>query len=138
MIVSHDTLFLDKVITDVIHYESRKLVYYHGNLTHFVKIHPEARYYYELSQSTLKFKFPTPERLEGINSTTRAVLKLDNSTYTYPGASKPTLVDINVKLCLGSRVAVLGAYFTLVCLERFYIYIYIYGFMVSSCYHHDH
>jgi hypothetical protein len=48
--------------TDVIHYETRKLVYYHGNLTHFVEIHPEARYYYELESSTLVFKFPVPER----------------------------------------------------------------------------
>ena len=34
---------------------------------------------------------------------------MDNITYTYPGATKPTLVNISVKLCLGSRVAVLGA-----------------------------
>lgn len=109
LIVSHDTQFLDNVITDVIHYESRKLVYYHGNLTHFVSIHPEAKYYYDLESSTMSFKFPTPGRLEGINSTTRAVMKMDNITYTYPGASKPQLVDVNVKLCLSSRIAVLGA-----------------------------
>jgi elongation factor 3 len=48
-------------------------VYYHGNLTHFVEIHPEAKYYYELQSSTLVFKFPVPERLDGIASTTRSV-----------------------------------------------------------------
>ena len=48
-------------------------MYYHGNLTHFVEIHPEAKYYYELESSTLVFKFPTPERLDGIASTTRSV-----------------------------------------------------------------
>eukprot|EP01034_Spumella_vulgaris_P022426 gene22426-28551_t len=109
LIVSHDTVFLDNVVTDIIHYETRKLVYYHGNLTHFVAIHPEARYYYELEGNTLSFKFPTPERLDGINSVTRTVLKMDHITYTYPGAAKPTLNDCSVKLCLGSRVAVLGA-----------------------------
>ena len=31
---------MDAVLTDVIHYENRKLVYYHGNLTHFVETHP--------------------------------------------------------------------------------------------------
>lgn len=41
LIVSHDTAFLDQVISDVIHYEGKKLVYYHGNLTEFVRIHPE-------------------------------------------------------------------------------------------------
>ena len=74
MIVSHDTVFLDKVVTDVIHYEGRRLVYYHGNLSHFVQLHPEAKFYFELDKSTLNFKFPTPDRLDGINSTTRFVL----------------------------------------------------------------
>ena len=109
LIVSHDIPFLDKVITDVVHYETRKLVYYHGNMTHFVKIHPEAKYYYELDDSTLQFTFPTPERLDGIASTTKAVLKMDNITYTYPGAAKPQLTNASIKLCLASRVAVLGA-----------------------------
>ena len=44
----------------MIHYEEKKLVYYHGNMTHFVAIHPEAKYYYELQGSTLEFKFPIP------------------------------------------------------------------------------
>lgn len=30
LIVTHDTEFMDNVVTDIIHYESRKLVYYHG------------------------------------------------------------------------------------------------------------
>lgn len=109
MIVSHDTAFLDNVVTDVIHYEQKRLVYYHGNLTHFVKIHPEAKYYYELESSSLSFKFPTPDRLDGINSTTRSVMKIEDATYTYPGASVPQLTDINVKVSLGSRVHVAGA-----------------------------
>lgn len=87
---------MDKVLTDVIHYENRKLVYYHGNLTHFVEIHPEAKYYYEL-ESDMIFHFPKPERLDGINSNTRAIIKLDHCTYTYPGASKPTIIDASVK-----------------------------------------
>jgi len=109
MIVSHDTAFLDKVVTDVIHYENKKLVYYHGNMSRFVEIHPEAKYYFELEGSSLNFKFPTPERLDGINSTTRSVMKLENVTFTYPGASKPQLEDVNVRVCLGSRIAVVGA-----------------------------
>lgn len=109
LIVSHDTGFLDNVLTDVIHYEGKKLVYYHGNLTHFVSIHPEAKYYYELEGSTLAFKFPVPGRLDGINSNTRSILKMENVSFTYPGASKVSLTDINVKVCLGSRVAVVGA-----------------------------
>ncbi len=56
-------MFLDNIVTDIIHYENLKLVYYHGNLTSFVKIHPEAKHYYELEASTMKFVFPTPDRL---------------------------------------------------------------------------
>ncbi len=37
-IVSHDSGFLDAVCTDIIHYEQRKLKYYHGNLSEFVKV----------------------------------------------------------------------------------------------------
>ena len=57
----------------------------------------------------VQFKFPVPERLDGVNSTTRAVLKMDNITYTYPGATVPQLNDVSVKVCLASRIAVLGA-----------------------------
>ncbi len=38
MIVSHDSGFLDAVCTDIIHYETRKLVHYRGNLSEFVKV----------------------------------------------------------------------------------------------------
>ena len=34
MIVSHDSGFLDNVCTDIIHYETRKLVHYKGELKH--------------------------------------------------------------------------------------------------------
>ena len=109
LIVSHDTGFLDNVITDVIHYEQKKLVYYHGNMTDFVKIHPEAKYYYELESSNLEFKFPTPEKLDGINSTSKSILTCKGVTFTYPGNSKPTLENVNCKVTLGSRIGVLGA-----------------------------
>lgn len=109
LIVSHDTAFLDKVVTDVIHYENRKLVYYSGNISDFVKIKPEAKYYFELDGESMKFDFPIPERLDGINSTTRAIITLKNATYTYPGTVKPIIKNANVKLCLASRVAVTGA-----------------------------
>ena len=108
LIVSHDTAFMDNTVTDIIHYESRKLVYYRGSLADFVDKHPEAKYYYELSASDMKFTFPTPERLDGVTSTTKLILKMDNVTFTYPGRDKPTIKNATVKVCLGSRVAVLG------------------------------
>ena len=110
LIVSHDTGFLDNVCTDIIHYESQKLVRYPGNLSNFVAQKPEAKSYYELaSTGGLTFKFPNPGRLEGINSNTRAIARMENVDFTYPGKAEKQLSDVTCQLCLGSRVAVLGA-----------------------------
>ncbi|RLN93037.1 hypothetical protein BBJ28_00015253 [Nothophytophthora sp. Chile5] len=108
LLVSHDTGFLDNVCTDVLHYESKKLVLYPMKLRAFVELHPEAKSYYELKSSDTVFHLPQPGRLEGITSTTRRILTMDNCTFTYPGATKPQLSDVSVKLCLASRVAVIG------------------------------
>jgi len=109
LVVSHDTVFLDAVCTDIIHYENQKLVRYPGNLSEFVAKKPECRSYYELaSTGGLSFKFPNPGRLEGISSTSKKVAYMTNVDFTYPGVEKPTLVGISCSLCLGSRVCILG------------------------------
>jgi elongation factor 3 len=108
LIVSHDSGFLDEVCTDIYHYESKKLVCYKGNLADFVKVKPEGKSYYTLSASNVQFKFPAPGILSGIKSQTRAILRMTNCTYTYPGASKPSLEDASVTLSLSSRTAIIG------------------------------
>lgn len=109
LIVSHDSGFLDDVCTDIYHYEQKKLVCYKGNLADFVKVKPEAKSYYTLSASQVQFKFPPPGILTGVKSNTRSILRMTNCTYTYPGASKPSLVDASCNLSLSSRVAIIGA-----------------------------
>ena len=47
-----------------------------GNLSEFVKMKPEARSYYDLEASGIKFVLPEPGYLEGIKSKDRAILKL--------------------------------------------------------------
>ncbi|KAF9792748.1 P-loop containing nucleoside triphosphate hydrolase protein [Thelephora terrestris] len=108
LIVSHDSGFLDNVTTDIIHYESKKLVYYPGNLSNFVKQHPEAESYYTLAATSIKFSFPPPGSLMGVRSNTRAILKMTNCTFTYPGKSKPSLYDASCALSLSSRVGIVG------------------------------
>jgi len=108
IIVSHDSGFLDKVCTNILHYEKKKLRLYPGNLTAFVKVRPEAKSYYTLAATTVKFQFPKPSVLTGVRSNTKAILKMTDCTYTYPGAAKPSLKNASVSLSLGSRVAVLG------------------------------
>lgn len=108
LIVSHDSGFLDEVCTDIYHYEQKKLVLYKGNLSDFVKVRPEAKSYYTLSATNVQFKFPPPGILAGIKSHTRAILRMSNVSYTYPGAPKPSLTDASLTLSLSSRVAIIG------------------------------
>ncbi|GCF01112.1 [NU+] prion formation protein 1 [Zygosaccharomyces mellis] len=108
LIVSHDSRFLDTVCTDIIHYENKKLAYYKGNLANFVEQKPEAKAYYTLSDSNSQMRFPPPGILTGVKSSTRAVAKMSQVTFTYSGAPKPSLYDATCALSLSSRVAVLG------------------------------
>ncbi|OAA60260.1 mRNA-nucleus export ATPase [Niveomyces insectorum RCEF 264] len=109
LIVSHDSSFLDDVTTDIYHYEpGKKLAHYRGNLASFVAIHPEAKSYYTLSASQVQFKFPPPGILSGVKSQTRAIIRMTNVSYTYPGAAKPSLSDVSCQLTLSSRVAIIG------------------------------
>jgi elongation factor 3 len=109
LIVSHDSGFLDEVCTDIYHYEQKKLICYKGNLADFVRVKPEAKSYYTLTSSQVQFKFPPPGILTGVKSNTRSILRMTNCSYTYPGASKPSLHDISCNLSLSSRVAIIGA-----------------------------
>ena len=84
LIVSHDTQFLENVCSDVIHYEQRpqwgphrKLVHYAGKMSSFVKKQPQAKHYFELATTDLKFVFPEPGRLEGIRTSTQRFLEME-------------------------------------------------------------
>lgn len=106
--VSHDSSFLDNVCTDIIHYEQKKLKYYRGNLSQFVKTRPEAKSYYSLAATSVKFTFPPPSSLMGVRSNTRTILKASHVTVHYPGMPRPSLVDASVAISLSSRVGVIG------------------------------
>ncbi|KAF9169641.1 hypothetical protein BGX21_008168 [Mortierella sp. AD011] len=108
IIVSHDSSFLDNVCTNILHYERKKLKMYKGNLSEFVKIKPEAKSYYTLAATSVKFEFPKPSFLVGVKSNTKAIVKMTNCTYTYPGCTKPSLYNVSVQLSLSSRVGVIG------------------------------
>jgi len=109
LIVSHDSGFLDEVCTDIYHYEpGKKLKNYKGNLKAFVDQKPEALSYYKLSDSNVQFKFPPPGILTGVRSATKSILRMTNCSYTYPGASKPSLFDVSCQLTLSSRTAIIG------------------------------
>lgn len=108
MIVSHDSGFLDHVCTDIIHYESFKLRRYKGNLSEFVKRVPEAQSYYELAATQISFSFPEPGFLEGVKTKEKAILKMRDVNFQYPGTPKPQLTGITFQCSLSSRIAVIG------------------------------
>ena len=108
IIISHDSRFLDHVIQHVIHYERFKLKRYRGTLSDFVKRVPSAKSYYELGASELEFKFPEPGFLEGVKTKAKAIVRVSNMSFQYPGTSKPQISDITFQCSLGSRIAVIG------------------------------
>jgi ATPase subunit of ABC transporter with duplicated ATPase domains len=69
---------------------------------------PEAKAYYDLNVVTLKFLFPTPKVLDGILRRDMPIVRLKGVEFTYEGADKPQLTDVNVQCTMESRVAVLG------------------------------
>ena len=108
MIVSHDSGFLDNVCSDILHYESRKLKRYRGNLSAFVKQVPEAKSYYELSASPVTFNFPDPGFLEGVKNKDKAILKMDKCEFQYPNTDRIIVSNVTVQVSLASRVGVIG------------------------------
>jgi elongation factor 3 len=109
IMVSHDSGFLDRVCTNIINYEGRKLKTYRGNLSEFVKQYPAAKTYYELSNANVAFKFPEPGFLEGVKTKDKAILKMIKVGFKYPLSDKNTITDISLYCTLSSRVVVHGA-----------------------------
>ena len=109
MVVSHDSVFLDNVAQDMVHYEkNRKLKVYPGNLSEFVKVVPEAAAYYKLESDNIAFSFPDPGMLEGVTSKTKALMKMVDVSFCYPTREVNTLYNISIQVSMASRVAVIG------------------------------
>ncbi|EJD46144.1 hypothetical protein AURDEDRAFT_113808 [Auricularia subglabra TFB-10046 SS5] len=109
IIVSHDSAFLNNVITDVLHLNRFKLRRYRGNLHDFVKAVPEAKSYFTLEAAEdYKFKLPDPPLLEGVKTKEKSLLKMRQVGFQYATQTVQQLYDITLQVSLSSRVAVLG------------------------------
>tara|TARA_Y100000389_G_scaffold202779_1_gene249163 strand:- start:481 stop:2946 length:2466 start_codon:yes stop_codon:yes gene_type:complete len=109
IVISHDPKFLNRVCTDIIHYENMRLKRYTGNLDKFMEQCPVAKSYFTIKDADVfKMIFPIPGPLEGVKSKTKAILQAKNMSFTYPGGSKPTLKDISVQVSQASRIACIG------------------------------
>lgn len=109
LIVSHDTAFLDKVCTHVIHFDNLKLKTYKGNLSTFVQTKPEIASFFDLTKTTLKFSFPKPTMIASVKSRAKKLMSLDNVWFKYPGCENYQVKNVNVIASMASRVAIVGA-----------------------------
>lgn len=108
IMVSHDSGLLDECCDYIIQIDKLKLSLHKGNLSTFVKNNPLANSYFELKSAKFSFKFPQPGFLEGVKSRGKALMKMDNVSFTYPGNSIPTINDITIRASMSSRVACVG------------------------------
>jgi len=109
IIVSHDSDFLNRTITDTLHLNNFKLKRYPGNLEAFVGHVPEARAYFELDVAEdYQFKLPDPPFLDGVKTKEKALMKMRDVSFQYPGSPVQQLYNISLQVSLSSRVAILG------------------------------
>ena len=108
IMVSHDSGLLDNCCNYILQIDKLKVKLHKGNLSDFVKTHPEANSYFEFKASKFSFKFPQPCFLDGVKSRGKFLMKMDKVSLTYPGNSVPTIRDISVRASMASRVACVG------------------------------
>merc|ERR1719420_1033278 len=110
---SANTLFLDEMCTHIVDFHARKLRQFKGEkgkvLQQFVEAYPEKASYFELTDKNEQWIFPVPGILEGVKSRGKTILKMQHVDFKYPTHEKNTVEDITLTVCMGSRVAVVGA-----------------------------
>jgi len=102
---------LNVCCTHIAQIKRLKLSFFYGNLDELVKQDAVVEEYFKMNtkrSEAVKFTFPEPGALEGIKSRSRAIIKMDGCTFTYPGNTKPTIENVSFKVSLVSRVGVCG------------------------------
>jgi elongation factor 3 len=108
LMVSHDAGLLDDCCNYIIQIDKLKLKFHRGNLSSFVKLHPEANSFFEYKANKFKFTFPQPGFLEGVKSRGKVLMKMDKVDFMYPGNTENTIRNISIKASMASRVACVG------------------------------
>jgi ATPase subunit of ABC transporter with duplicated ATPase domains len=137
MVISHEPKFLNKTCTHILAYVDKKLEYTVGSFDAFAakkglsKEQIDAMLSGNLSFDTKpageegeeeeggnkavvpvagppKLSFPIPGSVEGVKSSSRAVLEIKNLYFRFSKEKDYLLQDVNVKLSLNARVAICG------------------------------
>merc|ERR550532_319568 len=106
---SKDTL--NACCTHIAMIKRLKLSTFFGNLDDLIEQDAEIEEYFKMDKvkdNALKFTFPEPGALDGVKSRTKAVVKMEHCTFSYPGNTKPTIEDVSFKVSMASRVGVCG------------------------------
>lgn len=105
IIVSHNRHFLNEIVTDIIHFQNLKLIYYHGDFNSFMKVREDylkSQGEYSSYQQKHKLSFPNPKQLKS-DVTLLHILKVK---FSY---KDPILLnDISVLCNINSRIGILG------------------------------
>jgi len=150
MVISHEPKFLDRICTHIMAYVDKKLEYTVGDFQAFAaargltKDQIDAMLSGNLSFDTkkaedddgdndvadapvsgpAKLSFPIPGTVEGVKSSSRAILEAKNISFQYAAGKDYLVLDCNAKLSMSSRVALCGrngcgksTFMTLLCSE---------------------
>lgn len=130
LVVSHDAPFLDKICTDIIHFDQCKLKYYAGNFARFQEqamLHDdqEVRAVLQVRSSEgelparsvaaakaddagFRMLFPIPGKVEGIATSKKNILDIRDASFKYPMSPKYQLRHVSLRVTMSSRVAIVG------------------------------
>ena len=121
IIVSHDEDFLNETVNYIIYFHNLRLKTIESNLTDFVKseeLDPitlaplkEQPGVVTITPSVLPIRLPKPGPLDGVNSSSQTIARLDDVCFTYPvnPAGRQAGVDsISGRITLASRIALVG------------------------------
>jgi len=131
LVVSHDAPFLDKICSDIIHFDECKLKYYAGNFSRFQQqamLHEQEEIQAVLrvrvdeeqqlearsvaasgaNGESFRIQLPVPGKVEGIATTKKTVLEIKNASFRYPLAKTAVLKEVNSKVTMSSRIAIIG------------------------------
>lgn len=108
IMVAKDQQFLNDCCTDIIKMENLKIHQFRGNLDAYFVKYPEDRKLFQFNECDLKLAFPPVTQVQGVKSKSKALIKLNDCTFTYPGNSSPTIYNISAQVSMASKIGLYG------------------------------
>ena len=107
MVSTHKGL-LTEICDNILEFDGVQLNNFRGNLNAFKEVKPECEVYFTFKATRLAFTFPNPVPIEGVRSKGKALIKVQNVGFCYPGNDKNTIEDATCQVSLSSRIACIG------------------------------